>query len=178
LNGSFDELPESLRDIINDPERQKKLIVYINPPYAEGGNYTGRTKSGVATNYSVNQNLKPLIGKATNELFALFFAHYRQAVPTAHLAAFASVKYVNAYNFRQYRQFFKANYRGGYICLSKTFDNVNGEFPIGFLVWSFSSNDFPLEIQTDVFDAKGQYIGQKKFYNGQCKGQFQVNINE
>jgi predicted RNA methylase len=35
LNDSFDKLPEGLRDIINDPEKRKKLIVYINPPYAE-----------------------------------------------------------------------------------------------------------------------------------------------
>ena len=166
LNGNFDDLPEGLRDIINDPEKQKKLIVYINPPYAEGGNYTGRTKSGVATNYAVNQALKPLIGKATNELSALFFGHARQAIPTAHLAAFASVKYVSAYNFRQYRQFFKADYRGGFICLSQTFDNVQGAFPIGFLIWSFSSaNDFPKTIQTDIYDAKGWFVGHKNFYN-------------
>ena len=167
LNGNFDDLPKELRDIINDPEKQKKLIIYINPPYAEGGNYTGRTKSGVATNYAVNQELKPLIGKATNELSALFFGHTRQAMPAAHLAAFASVKYVSAYNFRKYREFFKADYRGGFICLANTFDNVQGQFPIGFLVWSFSSvNDFPQAIQTDIYDAKGWFIGHKHFYNG------------
>jgi hypothetical protein len=38
LNESFDKLPEELRTIINDPEKRKKLIVYINPPYAEAGN--------------------------------------------------------------------------------------------------------------------------------------------
>ena len=167
LNGNFEDLPEELRDIINDPEKQKKLIVYINPPYAEGGNYTGRTKSGVAKNYAVNQKFKPLIGKATNELSSLFFAHVRQAMPAAHLAAFASIKYVSAYNFQQYRQFFKADYRGGYICLANTFDNVQGEFPIGFLIWSFSAHNFPAKIRTDVFNPKGQIIGQKHFYNGQ-----------
>ena len=32
LNDSFDKLPQSLQDIINDPERRRKLVVYINPP--------------------------------------------------------------------------------------------------------------------------------------------------
>jgi tRNA1(Val) A37 N6-methylase TrmN6 len=35
LNDSFDKLPQSLQAIINDPEKRKKLIIYINPPYAE-----------------------------------------------------------------------------------------------------------------------------------------------
>jgi len=35
LNDKFDILPEDLREVINDPEKRKKLIVYINPPYAE-----------------------------------------------------------------------------------------------------------------------------------------------
>ena len=35
LNDSFDRLPQSLQEIINDPEKRRKLVVYINPPYAE-----------------------------------------------------------------------------------------------------------------------------------------------
>ena len=32
LNDAFDTLPEGLRTIIRDPERRKKLVLYINPP--------------------------------------------------------------------------------------------------------------------------------------------------
>ena len=35
LNDSFDKLPKPLFDIINDAEKRKKLVIYINPPYAE-----------------------------------------------------------------------------------------------------------------------------------------------
>ncbi len=38
LNGDFSKLPKGLRDIINDPKKQKKLIIYMNPPYAEAMN--------------------------------------------------------------------------------------------------------------------------------------------
>ncbi|GMO16837.1 MAG: hypothetical protein Pg6A_02940 [Termitinemataceae bacterium] len=44
LNDSFDKLPEKLLEIINDPEKRKKLIVYINPPYAEAA--TAKTVTG------------------------------------------------------------------------------------------------------------------------------------
>ena len=43
LNDDFSQLPQSLQDIINDPEKRKKLILYINPPYAEAGNVKQRT---------------------------------------------------------------------------------------------------------------------------------------
>jgi predicted RNA methylase len=35
LNDDFSKLPSPLQDIINNPEKRKKLVVYINPPYAE-----------------------------------------------------------------------------------------------------------------------------------------------
>ncbi|MBR1836921.1 MAG: hypothetical protein IJ783_06495, partial [Kiritimatiellae bacterium] len=35
LNDSFDDLPDGLRAIVRDPERRKRLVVFINPPYAE-----------------------------------------------------------------------------------------------------------------------------------------------
>jgi hypothetical protein len=38
LNDNFSELPQSLQDIINDKNKREKLIIYINPPYAEATN--------------------------------------------------------------------------------------------------------------------------------------------
>ena len=35
LNDDFSKLPQPLQEIINDPEKRKKLVIYINPPYAE-----------------------------------------------------------------------------------------------------------------------------------------------
>jgi hypothetical protein len=34
----FTKLPQGLQDIINDEKKRKKLIIYINPPYAEADN--------------------------------------------------------------------------------------------------------------------------------------------
>ena len=46
LNDSFDKLPRSLRDVIEDKEKLKKLVIYINPPYAEASNARTVTGSG------------------------------------------------------------------------------------------------------------------------------------
>ena len=48
LNDSFDILPDSLRAVINDPDMCKRLVIYINPPYAEGDNRNGEGRNGVA----------------------------------------------------------------------------------------------------------------------------------
>ncbi len=49
LNDDFSKLPQGLRDIINDEEKRKKLVIYINPPYAEAGTGLGKKhKDGVA----------------------------------------------------------------------------------------------------------------------------------
>ena len=77
LNDDFDKLPEELRKIVNDEEKRKKLVIYINPPYAEATTATtvtgkGANKSGVATQNRTYEKYKNLIGKASNEIFAQF----------------------------------------------------------------------------------------------------------
>jgi hypothetical protein len=47
LNDDFSKLPRPLQDIINNPEKRKKLVVYINPPYAEVSSIGVKGKAGV-----------------------------------------------------------------------------------------------------------------------------------
>ena len=47
LNDDFEEkCPKELLDIINDPEKRKKLVIYINPPYAEATTAKTITRTG------------------------------------------------------------------------------------------------------------------------------------
>ena len=55
LNDDFaDKCPQDLLEIINNPEKRKKLVIYINPPYAECGLVTddGNNKAGVSSDNS------------------------------------------------------------------------------------------------------------------------------
>jgi hypothetical protein len=165
LNDEFDKLPEGLKQIIDDPEKRKKLIVYINPPYAEssGGE---KAKSGVSTLHKTRDKYQATIGKATNEIFSQFLARIYHEIPNCNLGFFSKLKYVNGSNFKDFREFFKSSFLKGFICKGNTFDNVTGEFPICFSVWLLQSKKFPHKIQVDVFDEKGNKIGKKSFYNG------------
>jgi len=160
------KIPESLRKAIAE---KKKILVLINPPYAEvgtgadSGNKAGVTKTNFAATAMSDY------GKASNELFTQFVARIAQEIPTATLAMFSKLKYVNAPNFEKFRQFWNAKYLGGFIVHSKSFEGLAGNFPIGFLVWKTNQNtqkqiEFT-EIITDVLDKNACPIGEKVFFN-------------
>jgi hypothetical protein len=160
------KIPESLRKAISEG---KKILVLINPPYAESGvGINSGNKAGVAkTKFSATAMAD--YGKASNELFTQFVARIAQEIPTATIAMFSTLKYVNAPNFEKFREAWNAQYLGGFIVHSKVFDGLAGNFPIGFLVWSTNQNTKKKtsisEIIVDVLDKKVQPIGEKLFYN-------------
>ncbi|OGU60757.1 MAG: hypothetical protein A2X64_05530 [Ignavibacteria bacterium GWF2_33_9] len=160
-----EKIPQSLRKAITDG---KKILVLINPPYAESGDTLGNeAKSNVATT-SIAKSMKDY-GYATRELFVQFVVRIAQEIPSATLAMFSTLKYVNSSNFEKFRELWNAKYLGGFVVHSKAFDGLNGNFPIGFLVWSTEiksklKNDI-IEITVDVLDKVANPIGEKKFFN-------------
>ncbi|WP_396168915.1 hypothetical protein [Flavobacterium sp.] len=169
LNDDFTKLPQGLQDIINDEEKRKKLVIYINPPYAEATSSktvtgTGENKSGVTTNFKINDQLKPKIGNASNEIFALFMANIYEKMPGCILGQFSKLKFVNGSNFKKFKDYFLADYVSGFIVPAETFDNVKGKFPIGFTIWNTSKKSKIDIIETDVFDKNGNFKGTKNFY--------------
>lgn len=178
LNDDFTKLPQSLQDIINDEEKRKKLVIYINPPYAEATTAktvtgTGENKTGVTTNFKINDYFKPKIGAATNEIFALFMANMYEKIPGCILGQFSTLKFVNGSNFKKFKEYFLADYVSGFIVPAETFDNVKGKFSIGFTVWNTSVKAKINTIQTDVYDKNGNYHSDKNFY-----GDLPKNINK
>ena len=163
LNDDFSKLPQDLQGIINDPKRRKKLIIYINPPYAEAANY-GRSKTGVSSTKTYSE-FKNIISFAVNELFSQFFARIYKELPNCKLASFSKLKYVTASNFSKFRDYFMAEYMKGFVCHANTFDNVKGNFPIGFLIWNLESKKQITEVTCDIFDNNGNVEGKKKFYS-------------
>lgn len=90
-------------------------------------------------------------------------------MPTATLAMFSKLKYVNAPNFEQFRHAWNAKYLDGFIVHSKAFEGLKGDFPIGFLIWKTDVNSNRrtsiTEIVTETLDKKATPIGEKRFFN-------------
>lgn len=172
LNDSFEKLPPRLKDIINDEEKRQKLIIYINPPYAEASNKrtvsgSGKNRTGLSVTY-VNTKYKSVLRKAVNELYAHFLIRTYKEIPNAYIANFSSLKLVQASNFREFRDTFRARLCRSFVVPAKTFDNVDSEFPIGFYIWNTKDNSNVFEQGiADVYDSKGELLGRKSIYSYQ-----------
>ncbi|MGT0053714.1 hypothetical protein V5H53_07245 [Helicobacter pylori] len=174
LNDDFksDKMPKSLQEILNDKEKRKKLIIYINPPYAEAGNKakmsgTGEHKAKVARNNKTHETYKDFLGSGANELFAQFFMRIYMELNGCIMASFSKLKYLNSSNFKKFREVFKAKFLEGFMVPADSFDNVKGQFPIGFLVWDTATP--PLKptnaINLEVFDSLGEFLGYKNIHS-------------
>ncbi|GAA7203885.1 hypothetical protein HpCK2_13810 [Helicobacter pylori] len=168
LNDDFNKAPKSLQEILNDKEKRKKLIIYINPPYAEAGNKakmsgTGKHKDLVARGNRICEKYKDELNKANNELFAQFFMRIYRELNGCIMASFSKLKYLNSSNFKKFREVFKAKFLEGFMVPADSFDNVKGQFPIGFLVWDTATP--PLKptntLNLEVFDSLGEFLGYK-----------------
>ncbi len=162
-----DKIPAALRKAIAEG---KKILVLINPPYAEAANSQGNEgKTDVAkTKIGALMNDEDF-GYAARELFVQFMARIAKEIPTATLAMFSTLKYVNAPNFEKFRKIWNAKYLDGFIVHSQAFDGIKGDFPVGFLIWKTDQsalNKMPIkEIHVEILSKSAVPMGEKGYYN-------------
>lgn len=177
-DGSIDyclsnKVPAGLRAAIAEG---KKILVLINPPYAEAANAdnvkidggkNAESKLGVSkTRVAASMDKQ---GYAARELFVQFLVRIAKELPAATLAIFSKLKYVNAPNFDKFRNDWNARFLSGFVVHSQAFDGLKGNFPIGFLIWATDQRaaikQQIVEISTEVLDKNANAIGEKCFYN-------------
>ena len=140
------KMPDSLYEIISDEEKRKKLVIYINPPYAEAGTTrqrtgTGVNKENVSKGNKTHTKYKPIIKQAANEIFALFLIRIYKEIPQCKIAEFSKLKILQSSNFSYFRNEYRAKLEKIFIVPANTFDNVKGKFPIGFKIWNGEINE-------------------------------------
>ena len=166
LNDDFSKLPSSLQEIINDEKKRKQLIIYINPPYAEAATTTTITGSGehktqVSNTTKTHQKYVDILQKGIRELFAQFLIRIYKEIPGCKLAEFSTLKILQAYNFKDFRNVFGAKLESLFLVPAKSFDNVKGDFPIGFFIWDTNKTEIFQSIEADVYSKEGIFQEQK-----------------
>lgn len=155
----------------------KKILVLMNPPYAEATNSANASISGKGEVTSTKEGVKKTrvaeycmeaYGKASNELFMQFIGRIAQEIPTATIAIFSKLKYITAPTLSDFRSIWNAQYLDGFIVHSKAFDGLKGDFPIGFLIWKTDMTKKVKkevkEIAVEVLSKEANPIGEKIFY--------------
>jgi hypothetical protein len=168
------KMPAALRQAIADARAKKKgakkILVLINPPYAEAMN-VGNTTIANGANAESKQGIASTriaatmggLGYATRELFVQFLVRIQRELPGATVAMFSKLKYVNSPNFEQFRSQWTGKYLGGFVVHSQAFDGLTGEFPIGFLVWDTGKRQLTDHITTNILDKEGYALGTRTF---------------
>jgi hypothetical protein len=159
------KMPDTLYSIITNKEKRKKLVVYINPPYAEAsdkktlGGKEG--KSGVEQSV-INKKYAKLLGQGNAELFAQFLIRINKEINGAIVGEFSTLKILQGSHFSDFRLNYKASLEKMFIVPADTFDNVKGKFPIGFMVWDSSKDTNFRSISADIYDRTGNFLNQKE----------------
>jgi len=177
LNDDFSKLPKPLQEIINNPEKRRKLVVYINPPYAEhGSNATGNVKVGVNLSKTHDKYHTQLAG-ANRELFAQFLIRIYNEIPNCIIGEFSTLKTLLSSHFKEFRSYFRAKLSKMFIVPADTFDNVKGQFPIGFKIWDTFQKEIFKEKISEVFDKNGNELDKKGFYSYEGYSYYSVWVN-
>lgn len=162
-----EKLPESLRKIIADPEKRRKLVIYINPPYAEVSTKdvtsAGRKRKSGVNKSVVHTIYGDMLGVAGRELFVLFLTRIYREISGCRLAEFSTLKILQGSAFLEFRNFFMASLRSLFVVPANTFDNVSGQFPIGFFIWDTGMAIPISSTVAEVYDASGRKLEDKPF---------------
>jgi hypothetical protein len=163
LNDDFSKLPKPLQNIINDPEEIKKLVVYINPPYAEVSSKAEKGKVGV-NQTRIHTKYSTILGTAGRELFAQFLIRVYSEMNGAILAEFSKLKILQGAAFIGLKEYFQASLEKIFLVPADTFDNVKGQFPIGFKIWNTGNKIQFSNAMADVYDKNFNFIGTKELF--------------
>ena len=169
LNDEFAKLPQNLQDIIKDEEKRKKLIIYINPPYAEATNaktvaWTWENKAWTSIENKTREKYKSEIWKASNELFTQFLIRIYKEIPNCNIANFSKLKNLQSENFSEFRKSFLAKLEKIFLVPADTFDNVKWQFPIWFKIWNTEIKEEFERVTADVINKNWEFIWFKNLY--------------
>lgn len=162
------KMPDRLYDIIQNDEKRKNLIIYINPPYAEAANnkkIAGKNGKKAIEETKIGTRYNDIMSHAKKELSAQFIIRIYKEIPDCIIAEFSTLKAIQAPRFSIFRQTFLAKLQKSFIVPADTFENVKGQFPIGFKIWDTSVKTKIVRVSVDILNRDGEYIGRKNYFS-------------
>ena len=157
------KLPDNLYNIITNKEKRKKLVIYINPPYAEVSSKAEKGKVGV-NQTKTHKQYGSILGTAGRELFAQFLIRIYSEFNGVILAEFSKLKILQGSAFLSLKDHFQAKLEKIFLAPADTFDNVKGQFPIGFKIWNTNKKEIFENVLADIYDKNADFIGTKGIY--------------
>lgn len=179
LNTTIDllgTLPEKVDEILRKgAEQGKRIVFFMNPPYATAGIKGEKSKDGVAMTL-VNDAMKTVkIGACSQQLYAQFLfqceeisAQYGYKQKT--IGVFCKPAFMTSESFKGFRNYFfdKYAYQSGFLFQASHFADVSGAWGVSFTLWNDGKTDKTADMPIILKDMVGETIvstGVKELYN-------------
>jgi hypothetical protein len=169
----FDEsaMPEGLVEAI---ESGKKVLFFINPPYAtanNAGTKDGDHKAGVAKTKMGEEMKAAGWGACAQNLYAQFLYRiwkFKRLNPSVCIAIFCPPLFLSGGSYKAFREKFldAFGYENGFLFQASHFSDVAQNWGIGFTLWGKSNNKIVFEHNlVDVNEFAIERHGEKSVYN-------------
>lgn len=169
LNDELDKLPKGLLEAF---EQNKKIVFFLNPPYAKGSGVSGVTTSGnTKTQQMMNINKMGVSSSITYCMFLYRLCEIQQKynLTNAHIALFCKPSFIQNSGCKIFRQYFLSHYKYNSGCYFNAghFANVAASWGITFNIWDCGKNissEFD-HIIVDNVDNEIAELSHKILYN-------------
>lgn len=171
LNDDYNFLPKGLKDAI---EGNKKILFFINSPYAASADFGEGNKKGASQTLSNVKMIEEGFGKSAQNLYTQFlYVIYKlkEKNDNINIAMFSPSLFLTGSSFKLFREkFFKEfKYEKGFLFDASNFDDVSKDWGINFVLFSSGinySNVFNLDIiEKNKNNFLLEIIGDKTLYN-------------
>lgn len=173
------EIPAEVDKLLKEQAAAgKRLVFFINPPYAEHSIQSEKSKVGVAKT-AVNKQMKgENLGLASRQLYAQFMFQCAEVAKKYDfdeytVATFSMPKFMSSGSYKKFRDWWYGahRYSGGFMFQASQFADVKGSWGVSFTVWdgyARTSTSQALPVWLYNLDEKSGIThptGLKKVYN-------------
>lgn len=172
LNDELEKLPKGLLEAF---ENNKKIVFFLNPPYAGASNIGDSAKKGVASTMVGNMMKKENAGAGSQNLYVQFLYRIKQikekySLTNIHIAVFCPPLFLSGSSCEKFRNHFLNQFSliDAILFNAGNFANVSANWGISFSLWdsekTIDLNNFNYKI-VDNIDGEIQVISDKLIYN-------------
>ena len=171
LNDPLDKVPEGLQKALKEG---KKILFFINPPYACNGAQFGEGKGNSKTEIQKLMKVDELDG--INEIFNQFLYRITKiknqfCLKNCSIALFCKPSFMTKQSYRKFRKLFISNFEFNNAILFNAghFASVSSKWGISFSIWNSGETEKKNDFIHTLVDLNENYeivsIGKKDLYN-------------
>lgn len=160
-----DEIDKKLKEVA---ESGKRLVFFMNPPYATDGGFGKKAKKGVSNNTKVNNEMvENDFGVASKQLYVQFL--YRcikikklYNISNFNICTYSKTAFVSSVSQHKFRDYYYSNmsYKSGFFFCANNFQNLSDKWGVLLSIWKNGKN-LNTNLDVDISEIKNFKVQTK-----------------